>query len=618
MCRLYQSGVFSHLDIYFARFTARLAGRDVPEVSLAAALVSRYTRKGHVCLDLSALEGKPFPEQGEEALLCPRLADWCRKLRESPVVGAPGEYNPLVLDEHSRLYLYRYWDYQERLADQIRKRVGRDYVNTDPELLGQGLTRFFPRSETRGIDWQRVAAFSALTSRFSVISGGPGTGKTTTVGKILALLIEQAEPDRLRIALVAPTGKAAARLHQAIEQVRETLDCPEGVKEAIPREASTIHRLLGSVSGSPYFRHHAGNPLPHDVVVVDEASMGDLALMSKLVQALHPRARLILLGDRDQLASVEAGSVLGDICDTGTFHGFSRGFSDELKRVGGCEIDIPFVDEDGAAIQDCIVELQESYRFGRDSGIGALSRAVNSGDSDRATRLLAGSRYGDIGWRELPRPEALPGALREPVVEGFHDYLKTDEPWEAFRRFDGFRILCALREGPYGVAAINSLVERILKRERIIEADQEWYLGRPVLITRNDYDLQLFNGDVGIMLPDGEAGGELRVFFPAPDRKLKRANPVRLPESETAYAMTVHKSQGSEFDRVLFLLPDRDSPVLTRELLYTGITRARESVEVWGPESVFRGAVSRRTERTSGLRDALWECVTGPSDPFSP
>ncbi len=604
--RLFERGILSHLDIHFANFMARLAGRDVLEVSLAAALVSGSTRQGHICLDLSVLEGKPLCEEEQDPVVCPQLPDWRKKLRECSVVGAPGEYKPLIFDEHSRLYLYRYWDYQERLADSIRRRVGEDDGNIDLTVLREGLVRLFPGGDTDGIDWQKVAAFSALTKRFSVISGGPGTGKTTTVGKILALLIEQAGSKKLRIALAAPTGKAAARLQQAIAQVKENLNCHDSVKEAIPGEASTIHRLLGSISDSPYFRHDAKNPLPFDVVVVDEASMGDLPLMSKLVQALRPQARLILLGDKDQLASVEAGAVLGDICDTGTFHGFSKRFSDDFKRVTGYEIDIPSKAEDPGAMQDCVVELQKSYRFGSESGIGAVSRAVNAGDCDLVLTVGASRGYGDIAFSELPRPEALSGAIRDWAVEGFHDYLRAEDPWEVFERFDRFRILCALREGPYGVVALNSVVEQILRKERVIKPDQRWYRGRPVLVTRNDYNLQLFNGDVGIVLPDPEANDDLRVCFPAPDRTVRTFNPIRLPESETAYAMTVHKSQGSEFDKVLLLLPDRDSPVLTRELMYTGITRARERVQVRCTEDILRSAVSRRTERTSGLRDALW------------
>jgi len=606
--RLYRHGILSLLDIHFARFTARVAGGDVPELSLAAALVSSYTRQGHICLDLSSVSGGELleGENGGEPIVCPELKEWLRKLGKSTVVGKPGEYKPLILDDRPRLYLFRYWDYQEKLADSIRRRVREHTRNIDMSALKQDLERLFPADQAKGIDWQRVAAFAALMKRFSVISGGPGTGKTTAVGAILALLLEQGDPKSLKMALAAPTGKAAARLQETIRGTRRALPCPDGIKEAIPEEASTIHRLLGSIPDSPYFRHNAKNPLPLDVVVVDEASMVDLALMSKLIQALPAQARLILLGDKDQLASVEAGAVLGDICDTGTEHGFSTRFCRDIKNVTGYEIDRGRKGHDESGIQDCIVQLQKNYRFGSDSGIGAVGHAVNAGDADRAVELAKGGTYGDITWKELPYRHALAQVIRTPVIQGYGEYLRAIDSREVFQVFERFRILCALRQGPYGVSSINLLVEQILKEENLIRPDRRWYPGRPILITSNDYNLRLFNGDMGVVLPDPSVHGELRVFFPAPGGTPRRLHPLRLPEHETVYAMTVHKSQGSEFDRVLLLLPDRESPVLTRELIYTGITRARESVEIWGSESVFRTAVSRCIERTSGLRDALW------------
>jgi exodeoxyribonuclease V alpha subunit len=643
LTRLYDSGILSDLDMHFASFIGRLAGTCVPELLLAAAIVSSYTRQGHICLDLSRLEGKQLleGEDGRDPVVCPKLGAWLKKLRESPVVGKPGEYKPLILDDRSGLYLYRYWDYQQELANLIRRRVsegacppparqsqsladsrspsgeamarwgglrrgGRE-ENIDEILLKEGLERLFGTGKTEDLDWQKVAAFTSVVKRFCVISGGPGTGKTTTVAKILVLIIEQASPRKLRIALAAPTGKAAARLQEAIKCAKGEVNCPESIKEAIPEEASTIHRLLGSIPESPYFRHNAQNRLPVDVVVVDEASMVDLALMSKLIQALPLQARMILLGDKDQLASVEAGAVLGDICDTGNVHSFSRGFRETVKKVTGYKIRTQLNGEAELGIQDCIVQLQKSFRFGSDSGIGAVSRAVNAGDDDLAVTLLREGKYGDIKWRDLPQPTGLPLAMQDMVVREFADYLQTGDIREIFQLFDRFRILCALRKGPYGVINLNALVEQILTEEGLIDAGKSWYPGRPILITSNDYNLRLFNGDVGIVLPDCAANNDLRVFVPGADGTVRKFHPLRLPEHETVYAMTVHKSQGSEFNRVFLLLPDKDFPLLTRELAYTGITRAKEGVEIWGNEDVFRAAVCRRIERMSGLRDALWE-----------
>ena len=555
LTRLYDSGILSDLDMHFASFIGRLAGTCVPELLLAAAIVSSYTRQGHICLDLSRLEGKQLleGEDGRNPVVCPELGAWLKKLRKSPVVGKPGEYKPLILDDRSGLYLYRYWDYQQELANLIRRRVSDCEENIDETLLKEGLKRLFGTGKTKDPDWQKVAAFTSVVKRFCVISGGPGTGKTTTVAKILVLIIEQASSRKLRIALAAPTGKAAARLQEAIKCAKGEVNCSERIKEAIPEEASTIHRLLGSISESPYFRHNAQNRLPVDVVVVDEASMVDLALMSKLIQALPPQARMILLGDKDQLASVEAGAVLGDICDTGNVHSFSRRFCESVKKVTGYEMRTQLNGEAELGIQDCIVQLQKSFRFGSDSGIGAVSRAVNAGDDDLAVTLLRKGKYEDIKWRDLPQSTGLALAIKDMVVREFADYLQAGDIWEVFQLFDRFRILCALREGPYGVINLNALVEQILTEEGLVAPGKSWYPGRPILITSNDYNLRLFNGDVGIVLPDCAANNDLRVFFPAADGSVRKFHPLRLPEHETVYAMTVHKSQGSEFDRVLAL-----------------------------------------------------------------
>jgi exodeoxyribonuclease V alpha subunit len=334
--------------------------------------------------------------------------------------------------------------------------------------------------------------------------------------------------------------------------------------------------------------------------------------MSKLVSAVPLDARLILIGDKDQLASVEAGSVLGDICDGNNIHGFSLHFRKKLEKFLGHKIDVSRKEnKEKPGLHDCMVVLKKNYRFTEKSGIGELSRAVNHGDIDKALSLLK-SDNDQIEWKNIWLSRDLFRAIAKRVIEFYSDYLNTDDPYRALELFSRFKILCAVKIGPFGVNAVNRLAEQVLIREGLIEVagstPKPWYRGRPVLVTRNDYNLELFNGDIGITIPaPGSSSKDMYVYFPGNSGELRRFLPHRLPEHETVYAMTVHKGQGSEFENILFVLPDRDYPVLTRELFYTGITRAIQHVSIWGSEDVIRTTLSRKIERASGLRDALWE-----------
>jgi exodeoxyribonuclease V alpha subunit len=616
-------GPFSHIDIQFARFMNRLSETHDAELFLAAALVSRATSEGHVCLDLSSVAGAPPEDTVWEgkALRCPNLTQWIQKLKSTSVIGGPGDYTPLILDEQFRLYLYRYWRYEQSLAEDLRARAAADTKTLNRSLLRDILSSLFPEPGDPDTHWHKVAGLLSAMKRFCVVSGGPGTGKSTLIGKILTLILAQTNGSHMRIALAAPTGKAAARLQDAIKGHKDPLCARITIKDSLLSEASTIHRLLGAIPGSPYFRHNRENPLPVDLVVIDEASMVDLALMSKLVQALPRDARLILLGDRDQLASVEAGAVLADICDSAHMPCFSPKFHKDFKEMTGYPLHLGVTNPNGPPLQDCVVQLKKNYRFGSRSGIGEVSRAVNQGDGDEALRLMREGGYDDIGWKTLPPSlsgktfaeisRILYQVLRETIIKGYKPYLEARDPETCFRRFERFRLLCAPRRGPYGVLALNRLAEHVLGGEHLIQPEKEWYPGRPVLITRNDYHLRLFNGDIGIILPDPARNHALRAFFSSPAGDFRSILPARLPEHETAFALTVHKSQGSEFDRALLLLPDTYSPVLTRELLYTGITRARSGVEVWGSEGVFLAGIRQRTTRASGLHPALWGDESG-------
>jgi exodeoxyribonuclease V alpha subunit len=617
LAQLVESKVLSALDLHFALAMARISGEQSDEVVLATALASRAVQRGHVCLDMGALFQRPLLDDEEHPVdvQLPALDTWTAALRASALVSSPGSEQrptPLVLDDGARLYLHRYADYQRRLAQSLLARVSRE-PTVDDDTLRSGVARLFPPGPDKlsaEHDEQRLAALIATTRGLCVISGGPGTGKTTTVVKILALLQEQAlalygKP--ARIALLAPTGKAAARLAESINERVTSLDCTDVVRAAVPRRAGTIHRELGFLPRTPTrFRHDALNPLTADVVLVDEASMVDLALMTKLVEAVPQEARLILLGDKDQLASVEAGAILGDIYNIDAPHGYSRELAHRIEELSGS----PPPAEGPApqpGIQDCMVQLTKSYRYDESSGIGALARAINRGDADTALSVLlgeAGMPYGEVALAHLDEQRPLRGPLGATVVEGFGAYLACDEPGDRLEQLARFRVLCAHRRGALGVETLNALIEQRLREAGAIRGDGPHYDGRPILITKNDYQLGLFNGDVGVV--HKRPGRAALVYFSTPEGPPRAVHPGRLPPHDTVFAMTVHKSQGSEFGRVALLLPERVSPILTRELVYTAISRARDRVDLYGHERVLREAIGRTIERASGLRSALW------------
>ncbi|MFY9399002.1 MAG: exodeoxyribonuclease V subunit alpha [Desulfomonilia bacterium] len=591
---------FAPIDLHFAWLMERLSGTGESPVFAAAALVSRETRQGHVCIDLASYAGLTFRDERSGMILkCPSLEQWVEALVSSEVVGSPGEYRPLILDRGSRLYLWRYWNRERSLADRLLE-LARKEMPLDAAGIAERLAQHFgAHQDPGGIDWQKVAVLMGLKGALCIITGGPGTGKTTVVTRILALLTGL-DPE-IRIALAAPTGKAAQRLEESLERTLESLkDRGITAPGAQGLRASTIHRLLGIVPGRPGSGRSQDNPLPHDVVVVDEASMASLDLMHRLILALKPDARLILVGDRDQLASVEPGHVLGDICGSAPGRCYSLRTCSLVRQAAGYELPQGAV----SPVDDCLVELKHIYRFSGNSSIKRLSEAVRIGDRGACVDMLRSGGFDDIEAREVSTPGQVRELLEETVVPGYSPCLEADQAGERFALFSGFRVLCALREGPFGVVAVNRAIEEILSERGLIRPRGRHYHGRPILVTANDYGIRLFNGDIGFILIDRE-DGELRAFFPAPGGGVRRISLARLPEHETAFAMTVHKSQGSEFSRVALLLPPKDSPVLTRELVYTGITRAGRFLHLWATPEILGTAIRRRTQRASGLGDLL-------------
>ncbi|MAE21429.1 MAG: exodeoxyribonuclease V subunit alpha [Pseudomonas sp.] len=518
---------------------------------------------------------------------------------------------PLLVMQGHRVYLHRYFQYEQQVLAQVRGRVLAEsslaHTSRSNNALATTLAELFELHAPADLfdthsapDWQAVAAATACLQPFCVITGGPGTGKTTTVTKLLSALLS--ESPSLRIALAAPTGKAAARMTDSIRQARERGGIANA--EGIPANSFTLHRLLGwSPRG---FRYHQARTLPYDCVVVDEASMIDLPMMANLLNALSPAARLILLGDRDQLASVEAGSVLADLCDAGHQHGMTPGFSEVIAGLTGQVLD-EYTEAPCSPMQNAMVQLRTSHRFSADSGIGALARAVNAGDAANALAVLSSPQTDDV--HVLAADES----WQTRALDGYREYCERvadpdASPEAVLDAFDRFQILLALRNGPWGVEETNRQIERLLTQHGLLrDTHQPWYPGRAIMITRNDYDIGLYNGDIGILLAVKEGSDTVdRVVFRDADGGLRYLSPGRVPSHETAFAMTVHKSQGSEFAEVGLLLPPQWQPVITRELVYTAITRAKSHFWCQVSESCWQQALQHQTVRASGLRDQLW------------
>lgn len=571
-------------------------------VRRAALLVSMAVSSGDVCAHLDEL----VTEFGSERLRAALMA--------SGIVGTPEARAamPLILDANDRLYLHRYFDYESRLARNLAQRDGGD-AEIVPGIRARLRELFAANDEP--VDWQKIAVAMALLGRLTIISGGPGTGKTTTLVNLLACLLEQ-DP-RCRIALAAPTGKAAARMTDAIRQRASHL--PAELQTRLPNESFTLHRLLGATPATGEFRHHARHPLPIDALVVDEASMLDLALATKLFEAVPRGARIILLGDKDQLSAVESGAVFAELSADPRLSERRRDRLAELCALPPEAIRPPAVDARGG-LQDCVVWLTRNFRFASDSGIGELAREVNGGDATAAIDRLRNNADVSISWMEEDAERPSDAAMQH-IHAGYGAYLEALRDCDItaiFAAFGRFRTLCAVREGPRGVEALNHRIgEQLrLKLDHPLDPGErsEWYPGRPVMVLRNDTILKLFNGDIGIVLPDAEE--TLMVYFPDGEAGFRSIAPVRLPEHETAFAMTIHKSQGSEFDAVLVMLPANPNRVLTRELVYTAITRARSRMTLVGGEAILVRAIQSVTRRHSGLAARLGEASAVLAPPW--
>lgn len=655
-----EAGWLRRIDAALAAFVLELDPHASAATVVATALLAHMEGRGHTCLPLHKLLSPPvdwlaWPAPAPEALaqawsgLPSTLVGWRAALHQQRVVDdqpcltqdpdgpdAPDgrvQAPPLVLGgtpTEPMLYLRRYWGFENAVARQVLARA-QPLAAVPPAIVRTWLDRLFDVPADGRTDWQKLACAIALRSRFTVITGGPGTGKTYTAARLLALLFATSpDPDRLRVGLAAPTGKAAARLKQSIDaalstlsaRVGESLDLG-GLTQRIGA-ARTLHSLLGARPDTRHMRFHAGHVLDVDVLIVDEASMVHLEMMAALLDALPPTASLVLLGDKDQLASVEAGAVLGDLCREAAAGQYSQDTADYVQAVCGQALTAPWLADPAPWLAQHTVMLRESRRFG--GPIGLLAQAVNAGDVQAARAVFAQDRSGAVHAETAPQPATVwrlavhgrptpagqqPGydaylrALRQrPEPAGPSPQAEADHhAWvtSVLVAFERCRVLCAVREGEWGTLGLNRAIERALAEAGWLKPRGEWYLGRPVMVTRNDAGLGVFNGDIGITLPASQAGSGLRVYF-LDGEALRSVAVSRLAHVETAFAMTVHKSQGSEFEHTILVLPPYGASLVQRELVYTGITRARQGLTLVSAQAdLLDQAMLQPTQRASGL-----------------
>lgn len=625
-------------------------GQEIPDstLTLFSQLVielSLALSRGDVCIPLEKLPRVESTTDSAELDQCISI----HTVSKETLFIANNPYEliidyPIVI-ANGKAYFSRYWFYERQVFHAVYSRLEHSHEISDK--LANTLQTLFPeahdvngsdvnRPELKEPDWQMIAAANTCLNDMSVITGGPGTGKTTTVTRLLVALLM--ENPQLNIALAAPTGKAAARLTESIRAAKHKLLTEFPAARFIPENSFTLHRLLGWRPNGFTYHHH--KPLPYDLVVVDEASMVDLPMMAQLMEALSDKTRLLLLGDKDQLASVEAGSVLGDLCDSGVVvndypaHGLLQSRAaqlNELCALTARNIDVQqYVGQSSALMVNALTQLRKSYRFNDQSGIGQLALFINQGQPELAKQQF--NTFDDIQYHaSLPalyerdvsaESRAAEQAWQQQVIAGYGEYLKgiqqNEAPNVVLDKFNNFQLLCALREGTAGLEGLNERVQFLLQKKGLLQdsSDLRWYVGRPVMIVRNDYELNLFNGDIGIaMLVDGE----LRVCFPdselsiskSIEKGVRKILPSRLPEHETAFAMTVHKSQGSEFSDVALVLPEKHNPVITRELIYTAITRGKKTFSLYSNENVFTAGVAEKITRASGLRELLFHNFEG-------
>ena len=602
---------FDDIDIEFAKFLQRISKNDDIILALTGALVSYSLRKNHICMRLKDYADNLFPfekefnlQEEQKQIQLPKLTDWIKYLTSfTSVISFTDEVKPLIIDTKNRIYIQKYFKYENDLSDFLLNKINDN--KTKESNLGliniSTLSKNF--NDNQEIDLQQIALFATLQNKFTVITGSPGTGKTSVVATILAA--HYSKNIDYKIGICAPTGKAAARLKESLnDEIKNLNIIPQVIEKIKNTKTSTIHRLLKVKYNTPHFFYNKDNKLNIDLLILDEASMVSQPLMCKLFYALNENAKIVLLGDKDQLASVEEGSVFGDICESLPINQFSSDFCKNLHKYSSQKIK----SNDIINSTNIIIELKKSYRFDNTKGIGLLKSAINSSEVEKLLKIgKSGSK--EVKLLNLPQKNFIKSKIINylnsiiidinGVLINFQDYLRMDDIEKKFQFINKFRILCAKRNGIYGINNINQIILNHYFEKNNIYPD-----GIPVMITKNDNRLELYNGDVGIVK---QINNSTKIFFQnlKDNKKFRSFSPNQLPGHEIVFAMTIHKSQGSGFLKVLLILPEKDSSLLTRELLYTGVTRAEKHCEIWANDSIIKSCINRITKRDSGLKDRL-------------
>ncbi len=601
---------YEPIDLWFGQKITELDAREETVILITAAFISRLSRQGDVCLNLNAYTGKTDILYKEDdacasSFVFPEIKKWLQILNTRPCVGEPEEYKPLILNKN-RVYMYKFWVWEKKIAKYIKSKSGEPFEQCDINAAKQIFNRIFDIDNPKTYPII-LAGVSALLKKLTVIIGGPGTGKTTAAANILAMLINietaKNSDKNMKIAFAAPTGKAAARLKEAMAKVKTDINYDKKILSLIPETSYTIHRLLKPTFDFSAYRHNKTNPLDFDIIVIDEASMIDIKLMTALIEAIDKDTKVIILGDKNQLASVEPGAVLADICGDNKAESFSKNFISLVQQITGINQNSLKNLQIKDNSFDNIIEFKTDFRFDKESGIKKLSDLINDQKAKEAFDYLKKGSKKDIKFITVKKPADLHYELQKAVLTYYKDYLTSENLEDCIRLFNQFKILCAVKKGYYGINTLNMAIEKMLEAKKLISLKTKWYHKKPLLITKNDYQTNLFNGDTAIVF-NTDQNIPYAVLSDS-NGKIRQIACSMLAHYQTAYAITVHKSQGSEFDNVILVLPDAKYPVLTKELIYTAVTRAKKKVTILGTEEIFLYCVQRKAERASGLKEEL-------------